>query len=74
MFGIEVNPVTIRKGDTIATKYKETYDPETDSMRPRVIHSRKVKDTKFCPTAPEFFHLDGDCYDTRFATVIHALT
>lgn len=74
MFGIEVNPSLIQKGDTIATKHKDVYDPETDSTRPRVIHTRKVKDVKFCPTQPEFFHLDGDCYDTRFSTVIRALT
>lgn len=74
MFGTEVNPASVMKGDTIATKWKERYDPETDSTRIAVIHSRKVKDVKFCPMQPEFFHLDGDCYDTRFSTVVRALT
>lgn len=70
MFGTVVNPIAIQPGNSIATKSRLTTDPGTGDDIHVVIKARKVRKTEFCPGKPEMFHLDGECYDTRFATVI----
>lgn len=49
-----VNPLAIQIGDKIETK----------GSRPRT-----VKHISACSSSPESIHLDGECYDVRFATV-----
>lgn len=68
--GTVVNPATIQVGDSIATKTKVVgFDPETGADIISVVKSRKVKRVGFC-SKPENYHLDHECYDTRFATVV----
>ena len=64
MYGIEVNPAQIQVGDSIATRY------DRDTLR--VIKARKVRRVSICPGKPECIHLDHECYDVRFATVVKA--
>lgn len=59
--GTIVNPAVIQVGDEIATKY----NPHTLEIQ----KSRKIKRVGFC-SVPEKIHLDHECYDTRFATVV----
>jgi len=61
MFGTIVNPAQIQPGDEIAVKW----DPNTLEIK----RSRKIKSVRFC-SKPENIHLDHECYDTRFNTVI----
>lgn len=68
MQGIRVNPISVREGQKIATRHQERFDGSIT-----VIKSRPVKKVEFCPGKPECFHLDGECYDTRFSTVIIAV-
>jgi len=62
-FGTIVNPAAIQEGDSIATKY----NPHTLE----IVKSRKVRRVAFC-SKPECVHLDHECYDTRFSTVVKA--
>jgi hypothetical protein len=71
MLGTIVNPAVVRPGDSIATKYRHDFD-EDDNEIIIVSHTRPVKKANFCPTQPEFFHLDHECYDTRISTVVLA--
>lgn len=48
-----VNPGEIRKGDKIRKGSK----------------THQVKNAGPCSSKPEMFHIDGDCYDTRFSLV-----
>lgn len=67
MIGTEVNQAAIRKGDSIATKVR------TDSEGTiHVLRSHVVRHVSLCPGKPECVHLDAECYDTRFASVIKA--
>ena len=65
MLGIEVNPYSVRPGGKIATKTQETADGLI-----RIIKSREIKRVSPCATSPEAVHLDHECYDTRFSTVV----
>lgn len=56
-----VNPAQVRPGDEIATSDKATVD--------RPGKTRKVRKVEFCSDASKI-HLDGECYDTRFSTII----
>jgi len=67
--GTRVNPFAIEAGDSIATKYHTTTDPKTGDDIIIVSKSREVRRVAEC-TVPEKIHLDGECYDGRFATVI----
>lgn len=64
MFGHRVNPATLRDGDQIASKHQELADG-----RIRIIKTRTIKTVSFCAKA-ENVHLDHECHDTRFSTVI----
>ncbi len=65
MLGITVNPASVRDGGRIATKSR----PITDDHH-EIIKSRVVKRVQWCDSKPECVHLDHECYDTRFSTVI----
>lgn len=69
MLGIEVNPANVLKGDSVATQFRHTHDSNGKKII-KVSKSRKIGYVGFCPTQPESVHLDNDCYDTRFTTVI----
>lgn len=74
MIGIAVNPATIQKGDSIAEKVSDSYyDPDRPDTRKVIGRPTKITSANFCPSAPEFFHLNGVCHDTRFATVVRVL-
>jgi hypothetical protein len=75
MLGIEENPVTIQAGDLIASRHTKKFNDETGhtDIIVRKEHTHRVKDSRFCPTQPEMWHLDGVCYDTRFTTVVRAV-
>lgn len=62
MYGMRVNPARVQAGDSIATKF----DPDTMQVR----KTRTVKRVGFCPGKPENVHLDHECYDTRFSTIV----
>lgn len=64
MFGHRVNPASVRPGDKIATKFQELADGTI-----RIIKTRDVKSVSTCNKA-ENFHLDHECHDTRFSTII----
>lgn len=64
MFGHRVNPADVREGDKISTKHQELPDGSI-----RIIKTRDVKRVSFCGKA-ENVHLDHECHDTRFSTVI----
>ena len=66
MFGIEVNPFDVEVGDKLATKTRKTWEG------PVVLKSREVKGVMTCPTQPECRHIDGECYDARFTTLVIA--
>lgn len=61
-YGVRVNPVTVKEGSLVATKY----DPYTLEIK----KTRQVKKVDFCPGKPENFHVDHECYDTRFSTIV----
>lgn len=61
VFGTEVNPGTIRQGDHIAVRYNK--------RNLQILASREVKKVEPC-SKPEMIHLDNECYDTRFSTVV----
>lgn len=61
MIGIRVNPASVVEGTRIATKF--------DEQTLRIIKTREVRRVSFCNT-PECIHLDHECYDTRFSTVV----
>ena len=65
MIGTEVNPAMIRKGDRLANKTRNHPDGTIE-----VLTSRVVKRVEMCPGKPEFVHLDHECYDTRFSSVV----
>lgn len=67
MLGTQVNPTAVKKGDKLATKHRLNADGSI-----QVIKTRDVKRVEFCPGKPELFHIDGECYDTRFSTVVIA--
>lgn len=66
MQGIELNPFQVEPGDMIATKFRKTYEGI------QILKSHKVRDVVTCPSKPECRHIDGECYDARFSTVIIA--
>lgn len=68
--GIEVNPASVLKGDSVAIRHHRSVDEKTGAKIIIVSKSTKVNYVGFCPTQPEFVHIDGECYDTRFSTVI----
>lgn len=69
MNGVRVNPAVIQPKDRVATKF--TVRAEGTEFETIEIHkSREIKKTSFCPGKPEMVHLDHECYDTRFSTVI----
>lgn len=68
MQGIVVNPIAVREGQRIATKHVERFNGTIE-----VYKSREVKKVAFCASKPECVHLDHECYDTRFSTVVLAL-
>lgn len=63
MLGIHVNPATLRPGDKIATKTQDIAEGV------RIIKTRDVKRVETCSKL-ENVHVDGECYDTRFSTVV----
>lgn len=68
--GIEVNPAGVLKGDSIAISSRRSVDEKTGAKIIIVNKSKKVGSVGFCPTQPEAIHIDNECYDTRFTTVI----
>ena len=69
MHGIRVNPMLVRPDDKIATQYTILEDFATGEEIIKVKKAREVKRVQTCFT-PEKIHLDHECYDTRFGTVI----
>lgn len=67
MFGIVRNPSQVREGDKLATKTHHNSDGTITVFKTRV-----VKKVEFCPGKVECFHIDHECYDTRFSTVVVA--
>ena len=68
MLGRRVNPLLIQKGDQIATS---SYDAADGTI---VINkSHVVKRVSRCPIAPEKVHIDQECYDSRFSTVVKGI-
>lgn len=65
MYGTAVNPLAIRKGDKIATASRINNDGTIT-----VVKSHEVKRAEPCGRHPFHTHIDADCYDSRFATVI----
>ena len=63
MYGTRVNPASIQPNDKLAVKY--------DPITLQVSKTRTVKKVGFC-SKPECVHLDHECYDTRFSTVVKA--
>lgn len=66
MYGIKVNPMTVREGQQVATKYAERWNGNIE-----VFKSREVKHVAVC-SKPENVHIDGECFDSRFSTVVIA--
>lgn len=60
-----VNPVAIKSGDKIATKY----DLDDFGNVTAIKRTRKVSRVNGC-SRPENIHLDSECYDTRFSKVL----
>lgn len=54
---IIVNPSEIRKGDKVLSS--------ATGSKPHAVRNAGP-----CPSKPEMWHIDGDCYDIRFSTVI----
>jgi len=67
MQGRHVNPLLINKGDTIATSFLGIGDRIT------IVKSHKVKRVEMCPIAPEKVHIDQECHDSRFSTVVRSV-
>lgn len=67
MAATRVSPAQVKAGNKIATKYQEF-----DNGDIRVIKTREVKKVEFCSSKPENVHLDHECYDSRFSTIILA--
>lgn len=60
--GTYVNPAAVREGDKIATKF--------DKYTLRIAKTRTVQSAGFFEGKPENYHIDGECYDTRFSNVV----
>lgn len=71
--GVRVNPISIQPGDSIATRTRLSQDPKTGLDIIKVSQDRKVKTVGFCPSQPEFVHIDHECYDTRFSTIVKVI-
>lgn len=67
MQGIEVNPMQVRVGDKLATKHRPTFANGIE-----VIRARQVKKVEICGGKVECVHIDHECYDSRFSTVVVA--
>ena len=65
MAGMFVRPSEICKGDRIATVFRERHDGEIS-----IVKSHEVKKVEFCKSKPEMIHIDSDCYDNRFSTLV----
>lgn len=70
MNGIVVNPAAVLKGDSIAIQHRTVTDKKTGKQTIVVSKSRKINYVGFCETQPECIHLDNECYDTRYSTVV----
>ena len=70
MLGIAVNPASVQKNDLIAAKTQTVEDSKGNEIIKIIGQPIKVRSANFCPSQPEKFHLNGECYDTRFATVV----
>lgn len=64
MLGKRVNPMAILPKGRIATKWNESEDGVIT-----IKAQREVKRVTEC-SDPNKVHLDGECYDSRFSTVV----
>lgn len=66
MFGTAVSVTEIRSGDQIASKSEELIPGEL-----YLIHkTRTINSAGPCGSKTGFIHLDGECYDPRFSSVV----
>lgn len=70
--GRRVNPAAVRDGDRIATKTRTNPDDTVTVVKTRQVKRvhRYNLASKDSTCRPECVHLDHECYDTRFASVI----
>lgn len=68
MFGTVLNPMQVREGDRLATKHRERFDGSVE-----VFKTRQVKKVEICGSKIECVHIDHECYDSRFSTVVVAM-
>lgn len=67
MRGIEINPMQVREGDKLATKHRSSIAGGIE-----VFKTRQVKKVEICGSKIECVHIDHECYDSRFSTVVVA--
>ena len=75
MYGTRVNPMTVAPGSRIATSFAFSHnDTHTGDEVLHIKKTRVVKKVSFCESSPESVHLDHECYDSRFTTVVKPLS
>lgn len=61
---LSVNPMHVRRGDKLVT-----HGASFSNGTSKAVKTRTVANVGICGTNANCFHIDHECYDTRFSSV-----